>query len=58
MQEYLENGVRLGWLIDPPHQQVEIYRLGQDVEVLRSPTSLSGKDVLPGFVLDLTQILN
>lgn len=57
MQEYLENGVGLGWLIDPQNQQVEIYRLGQDVEVLRSPTSLSGEDVLPGFVLDLTQIL-
>lgn len=57
MQEYLENGVRLGWLIDPQNQQVEIYRLGQDVEVLRSPTSLLGEDVLSGFVLDLTQIL-
>ncbi|HCF29178.1 MAG TPA: Uma2 family endonuclease [Cyanobacteria bacterium UBA11049] len=58
MQEYLENGVRLGWLIDPQNQQVEIYRQGRDVEVLQSPSSLSGEDVLPGFVLDLTQILN
>lgn len=58
MQEYLDNGVRLCWLIDPQNQRVEIYRLGQDVEVLRSPTSLSGDDVLPRFVLDLTQILN
>ena len=58
MQEYLENGVRLGWLIDPQNQQVEIYRQGRDVEVLQSPTSLSGEDVLPGFVLDLTQILS
>ncbi|MEH2215131.1 Uma2 family endonuclease [Nostoc sp.] len=65
MQEYIDNGVRLGWLIDPQNQQVEIYRPGQDVEILRrrspsetSPTSLSGEDVLPGFVLDLTQILN
>lgn len=57
MQEYLENGVRLGWLIDPQNQQVEIYRLGRDVEILPSPTSLSGEDILPGFVLDLTQIL-
>ena len=53
--------MRLGWLIDPQNQQVEIYRPGQDVEVLRRrspsetwPTSLSGEDVLPGFVLDLT----
>ena len=58
MQEYLENGVRLGWLIDPQNQQVEVYRQGRDVEVLQSPTTLSGEDVLPGFVLDLTQILN
>lgn len=58
MQEYINCGVRLGWLIDPQNQQVEIYRPGKDVEVLPSPTSLSGEDVLPGFVLDLTQILN
>ncbi|MGF2040296.1 MAG: Uma2 family endonuclease [Nostoc sp. CmiVER01] len=58
MQEYIDNGVRLGWLIDPQNQKVEIYRLGQEVEVLQSPTSLSGEDVLPGFVLDLTQILS
>jgi len=58
MQEYIENGVRLGWLLDPQNQRVEIYRPGQDVEVLQSPTSLSGEDVLPGFMLDLTQILN
>ena len=58
MQEYIDNGVRLGWLIDPQNQRVEIYRPGQDVEVLQSPTSLSGEDVLPGFVLNLTQILN
>ena len=54
--EYRDNGVRLGWLINPRQQQVEIYRLGQDVEVLQSPTTLSGEDVLPGFVLNLTGI--
>jgi Uma2 family endonuclease len=58
MQEYIDNGVRLGWLLDPQNQRVEIYRSGQDVEVLQSPTSLSGEEVLPGFMLDLTQILN
>ena len=57
MQEYRENGVRLGWLINPQNQQVEIYRQERDVEVLVSPVTLSGEDVLPGFVLDLTQIL-
>jgi Uma2 family endonuclease len=56
MAEYRSNGVRLGWLIDPQKQQVEIYRLGQDVEVLESPTALSGEDVLPGFMLDLGSI--
>jgi Uma2 family endonuclease len=58
MAEYITNGVRLGWLIDPQNQQVEIYRQQQQVEVLRSPTHLSGEDVLPGFILDLAQILN
>ena len=57
MQEYRDNGVRLGWLIDPQNRQVEIYRLGQDVEVLQFPANLLGEDVLPGLVLDLTQIL-
>ncbi len=56
MVEYQANGVRLGWLINPQAQQVEIYRLGREVEVLQSPTSLSGEDVLPGFMLDLTRI--
>jgi Uma2 family endonuclease len=53
MQEYLENGVRLGWLIDPQHQRVEIYRRDRPVEVVSTPTQLSGEDVLPGFVLNL-----
>ena len=57
MREYLDNGVRLGWLIDPKNQRVEIYRLSTDIEVLQSPTTLSGEDVLPGFVLDLQGIL-
>lgn len=53
MQEYLDSGLRLGWLIDPKNQRVEIYRQGRDKEVLQSPTTLSGEDVLPGFVLNL-----
>lgn len=56
MQEYIDNKVRLGWLIDTKEKQVEIYRSGQDVEVLLSPTTLSGEDVLPGFILDLNKI--
>jgi Uma2 family endonuclease len=57
MQEYIENGLRLGWLINPKDKQVEIYRAGKEVEILDSPTSLSGEDVLEGFSLDLQTIL-
>ena len=56
MQEYMDNGARLGWLINPQDRQVEIYRSGQEVEVLQSPINLSGEDVLPGFVLSLQRI--
>jgi Uma2 family endonuclease len=56
MQEYLDNGVRLGWLIDPMSKVVEIYRIGQPVEVLTNPTQLRGENVLPGFVLNLDGI--
>lgn len=53
MREYLDAGVRLGWLINPQQQQVEIYRVGQEVEVRNLPAELSGEDVLPGFSLSL-----
>jgi Uma2 family endonuclease len=56
MREYIANGLRLGWLINPKNQQVEIYRQNQEIEVLQSPTSLFGEDVLPGFILDLQPI--
>lgn len=56
MQEYLDNGLRLGWLIDPKNKKVEIYRPSRSVEVLDDPETLSGEDVLPGFVLDLALI--
>ncbi|MFM5998426.1 MAG: Uma2 family endonuclease [Dolichospermum sp.] len=56
MREYIANGLRLGWLINPKNKQIEIYRQNQEVEVLESPTSLSGEDVLPGFILDLQPI--
>ncbi len=57
MKEYRDNGVRLGWLIDPQNQRVEIYRSGQEVEVLQSPDTLSAEDVLPGFILELRGIV-
>ena len=56
MQEYLDNGVRLGWLIEPLAKTVEIYRSSKQVEILNNPLTLSGEDVLPGFVLDLSNI--
>jgi Uma2 family endonuclease len=58
MQEYLTNGLRLGWLIDPNTQTVEIYRPGQPVEMLHNPSTLSGESVLSGFVLNLGLIWN
>ncbi len=56
MKEYLDNGVRLGWLINRKSRQVEIYRRGQEIEVIESPITLSGETVLPGFVLNLESI--
>lgn len=62
MQEYRDNGTRLGWLLDPKTPSVEIYRPGTSVEILTfppdSPPKLSGEEVLPGFTLDLALILN
>ncbi|WP_026793906.1 MULTISPECIES: Uma2 family endonuclease [Planktothrix] len=57
MQEYIDNGTRLGWLINPQNRQVEIYRQGQEKEILENPPTLSGEDVLPGFVLNLQLIM-
>ncbi len=56
MQEYIDNGVKLGWLIEPSTKKVEIYRSNQLPEVLNNPQSLSGENILPGFILDLTEI--
>jgi Uma2 family endonuclease len=56
MQEYMENGAKLGWLIDPKNRTVEVYRVGLEVEVLSDPTELSGEEVLPGFVLNLRRV--
>ena len=56
MKEYRDNGAVLGWLINRKSRQVEIYRLNQEVEVLESPATVSGEDVLPGFILNLESI--
>lgn len=61
MQEYLNSGLQLGWLINPQQQQVEIYRrdslrdsfASRPVEIIQLPANLSGEEVLPGLVLEL-----
>ena len=58
MAAYIAHGVRLGWLIDPIRRTVEVYRPGREPETLTAPKSLSGEDVLPGFTLDLADILD
>ncbi len=57
MQEYMENGLRLGWLLDPESGAVEVYRASQAVEILQELQSLSGEEVLAGFTLKLNGIL-
>ena len=56
LAEYLANGARLGWLIDPLERQVFVYRPGAPVEHLRQPATLSGEPVLAGFTLDLARV--
>jgi Uma2 family endonuclease len=57
MQEYIDNGAKLGWLIDRKNQRVEIYRPDREVEIIQNPATLSGENILPGFVLDLAEIM-
>ena len=56
MVEYVENGVSLGWLIDPFRRQLYVYRPNDEVVVLDNPETVSGDPLLPGFKLDLTEI--
>ncbi|HAC62262.1 MAG TPA: hypothetical protein DCF68_01680 [Cyanothece sp. UBA12306] len=56
MREYQENGTRLGWLINQKDRQVEIYRIGKEVEILDNPSTLSGENILKNFLLDLAVI--
>jgi Uma2 family endonuclease len=56
MREYLENGARLGWLLDPGERKVHVYQPEEGVQVLTNPQKVSGDPVLPGFVLDLRPI--
>ena len=56
MREYVENGGRLGWLIDPVERKVRVYGPDDRVEISDKPDSVSGSSILPGFVLDLKPI--
>lgn len=58
MKKYMDCGVRLGWLINPDERQVEIYRQGKDPEILDNPQTLSGEDIMPGLVVDLSEIFD
>jgi Uma2 family endonuclease len=56
MQEYIDNGARLGWLIDPRDKRVYVYRPSQSVEIWDDPVSVSGDSVLPGFELQVREL--
>lgn len=56
MEEYIENGARLGWLVDPKAKKVHVYRPDEKAKVLDNPKTISGEDVLQNFELDLTEI--
>jgi Uma2 family endonuclease len=56
LQEYIDNGAQLGWLIDPETQQVHCYRPGQPVQIWERPASLAGDPVLPNFAMDFMPI--
>jgi Uma2 family endonuclease len=56
MAEYRDCGVRLGWLLDPQEKRAQIYRVGRPTEYLNQPEQLSGEEVLPGFVLTLSEV--
>jgi Uma2 family endonuclease len=56
LQEYIDNGAQLGWLIDPVERKVHVYRPGAEVEILNNPQSVSGESLLPGFTLDVQSL--
>jgi len=57
LRELIRNGAQLGWLIDPRRRSVHVYRSGEPVQTLLTPSSIAGDPLLPGFVLDLRAIL-
>ncbi len=53
MQDYLNSDLKLGWLINPHDEEVEIYRQNQPIEIVKFPVDLNGENILPNFVLSL-----
>lgn len=58
MQMFMENGARLGFLVDPQSRQVTVYRPGAEPQVLNNPETVSGDPELPGFTLEMARIWN
>ena len=56
MDEYIENGARLGWLLEPRSRRVYVYRPGESVIMIENTGQISGEPELPGFVLNLREI--
>jgi Uma2 family endonuclease len=56
IEEYIENGAQLGWLIDPIKKKVYVYRPNVDVEILDNPQTVSGEPLLKGFELNVQKI--
>ena len=57
MEEWMEGGSRLGWLLDPIDRRAYIYRAGREMEVLEEPGALDGEDVLPGFTFEIGRLM-
>ncbi len=57
MQEWMDGGSRLGWYIDQYERRVHVFRAGQEVEIMEDPETLSGEDVLVGFVLEVRRLV-
>jgi Uma2 family endonuclease len=56
MQEYIDNGALLGWLLDPREKKVYVYRPNAPVAVFAQPVTLSGDPVLPGFIIHFADL--
>jgi len=56
MDEYIQNGAQLGWLIDAIEKKIYVYRPQAEVECLDNPTTLSGEPLLKGFTLDVQEL--